>query len=411
MADTLGTIAATRAQTRSDAEVNIMQAGISQMRSLRQIDADEQFTMERAAEEKSFAAKQAFLAVKRSQIHGDDLKAKAQADADEEAAEIGHQQKLLEIDRKAELEKKQLSIQAQQGIQTSFATMVNDMLSGTKKLSDIFRNFGVSVANIFTNLIAQKFTQKLFDASGINKAMDSMVSFITDGIGQMVGKWFGGQAAMTAATEAGTAARTAADEEASAQSIATTAMTAIKNIAAWAWQAAAAVYASVAAIPYIGAFLAPAMAIAAGVLVLGFASRIMSSEGGDAQVDEDRLNFVHKDETILPAEYASGLRDIISMGAGKKLAPSVANTLKDSIGAWRVPAELHQGAAAAAPPTTHANAAAVSAMAGKGGGGDTHNYNINVSAMDGQSVRRVLIDNKEHVAAAMNSAMRGFSKG
>jgi len=47
----------------------------------------------------------------------------------------------------------------------------------------------------------------------------------------------------------------------------------------------------------------------------GYAVGAMSSAGGDWRVDNDRLNFVHKDETILPAGIAGKLRSMVEGGA------------------------------------------------------------------------------------------------
>ena len=47
------------------------------------------------------------------------------------------------------------------------------------------------------------------------------------------------------------------------------------------------------------------------VLTLGEALAVKASAGGDWQVDRDRLNFVHKDETILPAGIAGKLRSMV----------------------------------------------------------------------------------------------------
>lgn len=75
-------------------------------------------------------------------------------------------------------------------------------------------------------------------------------------------------------------------------------------------------YAANAALPMVAA----AMSAAAGAVVRSFAVPIAavgakSSAGGDWQVDTDRLNFVHKDETILPAGIAGKLRSMVENGS------------------------------------------------------------------------------------------------
>jgi hypothetical protein len=64
---------------------------------------------------------------------------------------------------------------------------------------------------------------------------------------------------------------------------------------------------------------APGVAAAAGATATGMGSAALalvdSSAGGDWKVDADRLNFVHKNETILPAGIAGKLRDMVEGGA------------------------------------------------------------------------------------------------
>ena len=81
--------------------------------------------------------------------------------------------------------------------------------------------------------------------------------------------------------------------------------------------ASANAYAQYAALPMVAA----AMAAAAGAAVRTFAAPIAvvggaSSAGGDWRVDSDRINFVHKNETILPASIAGKLRSMVEGGGG-----------------------------------------------------------------------------------------------
>lgn len=163
----------------------------------------------------------------------------------------------------------------------------------------------------------------------------------------------GSQAAQTGAVVAGVATRTAAEEGAASQSLVIMAATAVKRIAIAAWEAAASVYAAIAAIPFVGPFLAPAMAIAAGVAVLGFAKNIASAEGGWWQVPGNTMTQIHKDEMVMPAPLAQGVRDKV---LGK----------------------------------------------GDGGGGST--YNIN--AVDAKSFKDLLMSNPASVAEAVKAHVR-----
>lgn len=354
LADDLATIKATRTKASADDEIQTDTAVLEQKKALRQIDADDAFNVQKQIEEKSYAATLEQIEAKRALIHGDQanaVKERAQLDADAEAAERQHQQKLSAIDRAAELERAKYSIQAQQSVQTSFSTMVNDLLSGTKKISDVFRQFGISVANTFTNLIAQKFTDRLFDVTGVNKAIDKMVSFVVNGIAKMVAKWVGGEAANTAATTAGAANRTAVATGETTQAIATTATetasvvtaegtktaakaaatttaasldataaatalttqqtTTIAAILGYAAEAAVAAMASVAAIPFVGWAMAPEVGAATYATGLAY---LASAAGGWDEIPHDQIAQVHKKEMILSAPLAEGLRNLVGDG-------------------------------------------------------------------------------------------------
>ena len=81
---------------------------------------------------------------------------------------------------------------------------------------------------------------------------------------------------------------------------------------------AAAVYsvnamASVAAIPVTGWAMAPGVGAEAYSAGLSMAS-MASAAGGWERVTADQVAMIHKDETILPAPYAQGLRQIIAKG-------------------------------------------------------------------------------------------------
>jgi len=511
----LSAIQAKRDLGGAENQIGEKRAEMEQLKALRRLDADDAFAMERDLEQRNYAATQAFLASKRAQIHGDDKKALAQADADEEAAELQHQSRITSIDRAAEMARRRAGIETAQSVQNSFASMVSGLLNGTTRISDAFKNFAKATIQTFTNLVSQKFTEKLFDVTGLNKSIETMTTAIVNFISKTISKWILGETTKTAATAAqsatrkgvmatetatattltgtevattvaaegakssaavaGAAVRSTADVGASATSVSSTATSAIANIGAKAWEAAASVYASIAQIPYVGPFLAPAMAIAAGAVVLGFIGNIASSAGGEAQVDQDRLNFVHRDETILPAPFASSLRSLTGEGGQSPLSASV-NEILSIVGGPEWPGqrgdkrvggmdlsvnEQREGAAgagkwamssaalakwqslAAGQPTgerawwqlpgdslsrasragTGASvapgslAAAVAAQQGGGQGtaagsmgrrgGDT--FKVDIRALDGASVRRVLADNKAPLVAALRAAKRDFT--
>jgi hypothetical protein len=354
----LDALAAVKAQSENDAAQDAVaeeRAKSEQLLALRRVSAEQAFELQKQAETKSFEATKTFLAAKKALLSEGDLQAQLELNTQLENAERQHQAALSSIARAAELERAQASLQAQQGVQQGFAQMANALMSGTTKIKDAVRGFGLSVATTFQNLIAQRFAEKLFGAGSAGGGLiDAVTQPLVSAVDTIVKKWILGQTAMTSATVAGTAARTTAEEAAAGQSIIIMAASAIKRIAIAAWVAAAEVYQALASIPYVGPFLAPAAAIAAAAAVISFGKNIASAEGGWWEIPGDQIAQVHKNEMVLPAKAAQGVRDLVEGG-----------------------------------------------RAGGGGG-----MTVNISALDGHSVKRVLMDNPSALAAALRNAGR-----
>lgn len=172
---------------------------------------------------------------------------------------------------------------------------------------------------------------------------------------KMVVDWVKNEAFKTQASAAGAAARSGIEQAAASQSLAVSAMTSIKSILNSAWETMASVYKSISEIPMVGPFMAPAMAAGAFAVVAGVAGNIASSEGGDWMIPGDRMNIVHAQETILPADKSRGLDELISRGTQ---------------------------------------------------GGDT----IHVHAMDARSFQRFLTDNRHALSPALQKLSRQFVK-
>ena len=144
---------------------------------------------------------------------------------------------------------------------------------------------------------------------------------ITAHIVKMIMQWLGFEKVKTAATEEGETERLAITMWGSIKALAIKMWEAIKTIAIKAWEGAAAAYASIAAIPVVGPFLAPAVAAGVVASIIGFGARIASAAGGWDTVPHDQIAQVHKGEMVMSAPLAQGLRDIIrngQTGAGGK---------------------------------------------------------------------------------------------
>jgi hypothetical protein len=154
----------------------------------------------------------------------------------------------------------------------------------------------------------------------------------------------------TAATVAGTAARTATvTAGAAAQGAAESAATK-GSVLKHAASAAAAVYDDVAQIPYVGWILAPPAAAVAFAAVAAFGDMIPSFDVGSSMIGASGLAMVHQGEAIVPARSAQDWRD--------------------------------------------------------GGGGSPVIVNLNVSAVDGQSVANLFKNNSSTLTAVIANAVR-----
>ncbi len=199
-----------------------------------------------------------------------------------------HQVEMKQFDNREAEERKKLLDKWIDPFTDALQTMVNGMLQGTQRLSDIFRN-------AMRNLLAQ-----------------GIVTLIKLGA-----EWVKTEILKTSATTAGAAARTTAEQGAAAASSGASIGTAITTIGAEAWEAAASVYASIAQIPYVGPVLAPAMAAAAAGMVLGFIGRIAKASGGfDVPSGTAPITQLHSEEMVLPAHIANPLRESLAGGGG-----------------------------------------------------------------------------------------------
>lgn len=166
--------------------------------------------------------------------------------------------------------------------------MVNGVLQGTQTMQQMFRNALIGIASQY------------------------MATLIKMGL-----EWVKHEILKTNATAAASAARTGVEAGAAATSTSITAGTTIKSIGMKAWDAAAGVYASIAAIPVIGPFLAPAMALAAAATVVGFIGKIATaSQGFSVPSGVNPITQLHQEEMVLPADIANPLRQQLAGGGG-----------------------------------------------------------------------------------------------
>jgi hypothetical protein len=152
------------------------------------------------------------------------------------------------------------------------------------------------------------------------------------GISKMISSVLIALGITTAAAETGTKA---------AASVATTGIKvgeATTVVTANAVEAASGAAAAESSIPYVGPILAAAAFAAMLALVLGGLGMIKSAAGG-WDVDQGSLAMIHKNEMVLPASLAEGVRGMIGGGgSGRAGRPNVHINVKslDGMDAFRV---------------------------------------------------------------------------
>ena len=201
-------------------------------------------------------------------------------------------------------------------------------------------------------------TGMIMGTTTLQKAMQRITQsilgeFVSMGV-KRVTTWLANEAMMLFATQTKNAAVQVSDATAATTASATKAAEATAVVGSNAAEGASAAAASVAAVPIVGPGLAIVAFAATMALILGARSLIHSSAGGEWNVPNDRLNFVHKGETILPAHVAEPMRNMFKNGAQQ-------------------PQQVH------------------------------------IHAMDSQSVERLLTQNGSAVFNAMKRQLRGFN--
>ena len=143
------------------------------------------------------------------------------------------------------------------------------------------------------------------------RALTSVLSsFIDTGL-KMVTNWASQQLAMTLATTTQNDARMASNAMVNSTSLASSALTIVKSIMNSAQETFAGIFGFLA--PTMGPYAAAPAAAGMGT-VAAVAGAVASSAGGEWQVPVDRLQFVHRNETILPAGIAGNLRSLVEGG-------------------------------------------------------------------------------------------------
>jgi hypothetical protein len=183
------------------------------------------------------------------------------------------QDKKAELDRKAALLQKQQFDQVYEAMTSGANTAVAGLIKGTMSWGEATREVATSALNSMINMYTQ---------IGLKAVQQWLYQEIYDKAAQ-------------------------ASQLATAQ--ATNVAAATSAAAVYAVNAAA----SVAAIPVTGWAMAPGVGAEAYTQGLAWAG-IASAAGGWDQVPADQIAQIHKNETVLSAPYAEGIRNLIANG-------------------------------------------------------------------------------------------------
>jgi tape measure domain-containing protein len=311
--------------------------------ALGQISQAQLLTQQENFEREKFDIARRYLQQKRELIV-DDRQAYERSLNEEKALLRKHAADLTAIHNKMAVDNKAAITKWFGPIESALDGVMQGMLQGTLTTSQAMKNAWNSLVVSYAQTLAKMALRRAADwtaeligfgaketaKTAIQQASENTqaASFIAHTLGK-VGVALTAEQAMTLATLLGVGIRGAAEEGAAKQSVLIRAWTAMKNIASYAMEAAAAVYASVAQIPYVGWILAPIAAGVTFVAVMAYGA-MGFAKGGEWQVSEDGKPYIlHKDETVLPAHIATPLREMVE---GRRASPEQIVTEKIAAG-------------------------------------------------------------------------------
>lgn len=304
--------------------------------ALGEITNQEMLSLNKEAADKEYQI-QLDLLQQKSALYDQDVIKQAAVLKQIEALSQAHELELAKIDQQAAANTRATWDAAFSPMTSAFSTAINGIIQGTNTLQNAVKKAAQSMVLSYADAGV-----KMLADQAKTSAM-RMIGLTSD-------------ATKETALEQGLAAlKKALGMETAATEVSTAKVAAAGVIPAEAATAAGAAASSVAGIPIVGPGLAAAAYAETMNMVMGGLG-VASSAGGDWNVGSDRLNFVHKNETILPAHIAQPMREAFSGGAGI--------------------------------------------------GGDTH---LHVHAVDAPSVERLFRDNGHLLAREMRRQARNFA--
>lgn len=233
---------------------------------------------------------------------------------------------LQKLDRQATSASVQLARQqgtawgtAVRGIQEAESAFISDMIGGRKRMSQSLLEIGGQMLIKELQADAKALTTRLLLARTQENATKAMqeggILYHLLAEQSKTTATIAGQAARTTATTAGEAARVAASTAGTATAAAVASKAGKKSVIQDAAKAFSGTYASVAQIPYVGWILAPVAASAAFAAVSAYEG-LASLDVGAYNVPRDMVAQIHQGETVVPKNFAEGMREAGGFGGG-----------------------------------------------------------------------------------------------
>jgi tape measure domain-containing protein len=325
--------------------VAVKEQAAQQEFALGQISQAQLLTQQENFEREKFDIARRYLQQKRELIVDD--KAAYERSLNEEKALLRkHAADLTAIHNKMAVDNKEAISKWFGPIESAIDGAVNGLLQGTLTTSQALKNAWNSLVVSYIQALAKMALRRSADWTAEligfqlkettktaikTQSETAQAGVVATNQAAQVGFVATAETAKTGAVVVGEATRNAAEAAASKQSVLLVAWRAMMNIATYAAEAAAGVYASVSSIPYVGWILAPIAAGVTFIAVMGYSAMVAGfAKGGEWQVTEDGKPYIlHKDETVLPAHIATPLREMVE---GRRASPEQIVTEKIAAG-------------------------------------------------------------------------------
>lgn len=153
-------------EARGNHGVAMEKLALDQKAALRQISVQQQLAGERDFENELYQIKLTGIRAQLAAEAGgtnDPVKIAA-LNAQIESLEMTHQERLTAISNQAELDRMQYVIQMEQAFETTFSTLLTDLMSGTKSWKDAMMDAVKSITSALNKLAAEAIAKQLFGA-------------------------------------------------------------------------------------------------------------------------------------------------------------------------------------------------------------------------------------------------------